>query len=63
MEDELIYTDDNGRIERIDIGDNFRFLVTRKNGSEVWTNDLTRAHQLLTGKINTPTDVIEEATE
>ena len=53
MEDELIYADENGIIECVDTGSKLRFVVTKNDGREVWTNDLERAHQLLAGKIQT----------
>jgi hypothetical protein len=54
MEDELIYADENGIIEMVDTGSKLRFVVTKKDGREVWTNDIERAHQLLASKIATP---------
>ena len=63
MEDELIYADDNGMIEMVDTGSKLRFVVTKKDGREVWTNDIERAHQLLAGKIQTPKNDVEETAE
>jgi hypothetical protein len=63
MEDELIYADENGIIEMVDTGSKLRFVVTKKDGREVWTNDIERAHQLLAGKIATPKNDAEETTE
>jgi hypothetical protein len=63
MEDELIYADENGMIEMVDTGSKLRFVVTKKDGREVWTNDIERAHQLLAGKIQTPKNDVEETAE
>jgi hypothetical protein len=63
MEDELIYADENGMIEMVDTGSKLRFVVTKKDGREVWTNDIERAHQLLAGKLQTPKNDAEETTE
>jgi hypothetical protein len=63
MEDELIYADENGMIEMVDTGSKLRFVVTKKDGREVWTNDIERAHQLLEGKLQTPKNDVEETTE
>jgi hypothetical protein len=63
MEDELIYADENGMIEMVDTGSKLRFVVTKKDGREVWTNDIERAHQLLAGKIQTPKYDVEETAD